>query len=120
MASTEEILELNEGKDLFRSNLFRLQLGELLSEIKVKQSQTTTAQSQLHELKEKLESLPTRSFNAKYIEKLGAPIHNRHTEPRISFQFQPPENLQVIGSFLLQTVCRPETNVDLAIEIPKV
>ena len=118
--TTEEILELTEGKDLFRSNLFRMQVSELLTEVKIKQKRTKPTQEQLHELKTTLESLPDQDITQKYIEKLAPPLHNPASDPKLSFKFHAPSKLQVIGSFLLQTVCRPSNNVDLAIEIPKV
>ena len=118
--TTEEILELHEGQDLFRSNLFRLQLNELLSEVKVVQSKTTTTQNELRELKEVLEAIPDREIKAADLRDLQVPLHGSPSDPRLHFSFRAPRNLQVVGSFLLNTVCRPDTNVDLAVEIPKV
>ena len=118
--STEEILELTEGKDLFRSNLFRLQLTELLNEVRVPQSKTKSTQTELHQLKEVLESLPDHEITSTYIQKLSPTLHNPNTHPKLEFLFQAPSQLQVIGSFLLNTICKPCMNVDLALEIPKV
>jgi len=119
VVTTEEILELHQGQDLFRSNLFRLQLTELLSEVKVAQSKTTTTQNELRELKEALENTPDREIGEADLKDLRVPLHGSPSDPRLHFSFRAPRNLQVIGSFLLNTVCRPDTNVDLAVEIPK-
>ena len=118
--STEEIIELTEGKDLFRSNLFRLQVTELINEVQVLQSKTKSTQEELHQLKEVFDSLEDHDITSKYIKSLNPPLHNASNNPKLCFHFQSPSQLQVIGSFLLNTICRPATNVDLVVEIPKV
>ena len=37
-----------------------------------------------------------------------------------NFQFIPPQSVKVIGSYLLQSLAKPELNVDVAVEIPQV
>lgn len=37
-----------------------------------------------------------------------------------NFQFRPPQSVKVIGSYLLQSLAKPELNVDVAVEIPQV
>ena len=34
------------------------------------------------------------------------------------FSFQPPSSIQVVGSYLLRTVTKPDLNVDVAVEMP--
>ena len=120
LPSTEEVRELQEGQELFRSNLFRLQLKELLGEVKVPQSKTAVTQDELRGLKEAIETAEERELGTEDLLSMAVPLHGSAADPKLHFHFRAPRNLQVIGSFLLNTVCRPDTNVDLAVEIPKV
>jgi len=36
------------------------------------------------------------------------------------FHFAPPHSVKVVGSYLLQTLTKPELNVDVVAEIPQV
>ncbi len=39
---------------------------------------------------------------------------------KLNFTFSAPEDVQILGSFLLHTVTKPVTNVDVGVELPKV
>lgn len=39
---------------------------------------------------------------------------------KLKFKFAPPEDVLVLGSYLLRTVAKPVLNIDVGIELPKV
>ena len=56
-ATSDEMMELAEGQELFSSNLFRLQLAELLSEVRINYKKAKRTNKLLHGLKDTLEGL---------------------------------------------------------------
>ena len=50
-----------EGSELFHSNIFRLQIGELLSEVKFDFAKTKVLNEKLHKLKETLDNIPEKN-----------------------------------------------------------
>ena len=120
LPTQEEINELANSDDFYRTNLFKLQVAELLNEIKIKPDKTKEIQQELHTLKTTLEKLPEDKITTKYIKKLNISLYNPKESPRLEFKFKSPISLQVIGSFLLNTTCKPKKDIDLLIEMPPV
>ena len=56
--TADEMNELKETKELFKSNLFKLQIEELLSEVSIKYNKTSKLEGFLHRLKTALDELP--------------------------------------------------------------
>ena len=120
LPTQEEINQLVNSNDLYKTNLFRLQVNELLNEIKIKSDKTKEIQKELHNLKELLEKLPEDKISLEYIKKIKINLYNSKENPKLEFKFKSPISLQVIGSFLLNTTCKPKKDIDLLIEIPPV
>eukprot|EP01113_Clastostelium_recurvatum_P036736 TRINITY_DN5288_c0_g1_i2.p1 TRINITY_DN5288_c0_g1~~TRINITY_DN5288_c0_g1_i2.p1 ORF type:complete len:1249 (-),score=333.85 TRINITY_DN5288_c0_g1_i2:8-3754(-) len=115
-ASNEEIMVLRETDHLFKSNLFRMQISALLDEVKINYSRTTAVESALHQLKTCLEAIPDATPPA-------ASFHsslciNNTAEALQKFRFAHPDEVSVIGSYLVHTVVKPVLNVDVAVRIP--
>jgi U3 small nucleolar RNA-associated protein 22 len=57
----DEMMSLMEADTLFNSNLFRLQLNELLAEVKVNPAKTSAIEKALHKLHEILNSMKSHT-----------------------------------------------------------
>jgi len=121
--TSDEIQELKQSQELFKSNLFKLQIQELLKELQVEPEQTRRLDQFLHHIRHTLQSLPETATltwpSGQSV--LGVPLH-REVEPgsKFSMAFQRPTEMYVVGSYLLHSMARPVLNVDLAVQIPKV
>eukprot|EP01119_Soliformovum_irregulare_P012830 TRINITY_DN3350_c0_g1_i1.p1 TRINITY_DN3350_c0_g1~~TRINITY_DN3350_c0_g1_i1.p1 ORF type:complete len:1133 (-),score=396.10 TRINITY_DN3350_c0_g1_i1:57-3455(-) len=115
----DEMLQLRETQQLFKSNLFRLQIQEMVSEIRVDYDKTTVLQSALEELRKVIQTIPV-------IEKAtGTPedyaeiqFHDPDSLTK-GTKIHRPEHMKIIGSYDLKSVARPNLNVDVAIRMPK-
>mmetsp|Transcript_49331 Transcript_49331/g.107412 ORF Transcript_49331/g.107412 Transcript_49331/m.107412 type:complete len:1079 (+) Transcript_49331:58-3294(+) len=110
-----EVIEIAQTQSLYKSNLFRLQLEELLRELVPKQSHPAL-ESFLRSLHPVLQSLVARDISAE----LQSEFPNLYLHQRNPFPvpFQPPRRIDVVGSFLLGTCLRSHMSVDLALEMP--
>lgn len=120
----EELQNLKEAEMLFQSNLLKLQITELLAEIRPKKK--PSLDSFLHTMRSILLSIkPTEPINLHNA--LGClPKHVKYplrvnctSTVKGNFHFAPPQSVKVIGSYLLQSLTKPQLNVDVAVEIPQ-
>ena len=124
-ATREEMVVLEETTQLFKSNLFRLQMNELLESIQVKKLKSSEeALFEIKELLENIESIkPTDLEAAVALLKVdGIEIPFPHPGPRnvkYSFAFEPPAKIAVVGSYLLKSLVKGQANIDLAVEMPE-
>jgi U3 small nucleolar RNA-associated protein 22 len=113
----DEMTNLKATQELFKSNLFKLQLDDLLSSVSVDRAQKLEAF--LHSIKSHLDSMPA----SKIALKPGAKVLSRKlkffTERKLEMAFQPPSRVDLVGSYLLDAVCKPLLNVDMTVEIPR-
>eukprot|EP00166_Cyanidium_caldarium_P001331 ctg_1671.g456 len=87
-------------------------------------SDTRAAEDFLLQLQQVLQSLPRRRLAARQLEpaskvllaEAAAVYRVRNEEARV--EFQAPEKIVIVGSFLLRTAVRDDHNVDLAVLIP--
>ncbi|CAG8529724.1 4466_t:CDS:10 [Paraglomus brasilianum] len=129
--TNEEIQGLKETTDLFKSNIFRLQLDELLSEIRLDYTKHKHLESALHSLKSALDSLPpippqslseikTRLLkqNIKIPFPIPAP---EEKDVKYMFGFEKPTAVHLIGSYPLRTVIRKREgfSVDVGVVMPR-
>lgn len=123
LPTAEELNNLKETETLFHSSLFRMQIEELLKEVKIKNKWKEEMKEWLQKLKFILFQLPesdTFEINDQsWIKKIKVPIIQKPDSDRGIFKFLPPSSFQVIGSFQLDLLCLPNATVDVAIEIPK-
>ncbi|KYQ92482.1 U3 snoRNP protein [Tieghemostelium lacteum] len=117
--TSEEITELRNTQDLFNSNLFRLQVNELFKEIKVDYIKLASLETALHQLKTLIEKIPDQQVdvyknsieNVKVFDLTGS-------AEDLKIQFSKPSSIEIVGSFMTQTVHKNNLNVDLLLEIP--
>eukprot|EP00752_Nemacystus_decipiens_P010134 g9031.t1 len=121
--STEEasLLRETEGK-LFEGNLLRLEVEELLAEVRVDHGKKSVKalEEWLHVLKDTLEKLPPCIVTEESLDLEGIRLANHVPGKPVALEFQPPEadGFDVAGSFLLRALTKPSLNVDLALCMP--
>ncbi|KAJ3306633.1 hypothetical protein HDV03_004763 [Kappamyces sp. JEL0829] len=124
--TNQELLDQKETL-LFKNNLFKLQMGELVKEAHVKPASAVKAC--LHQIKELLDQLePSPACSLQEATAALAPLvipFASHAPPSsdtlVKFAFAKPARVAVVGSFLLDTMTRHhdgQTNVDVALEMP--
>lgn len=116
--SAEEISDLTETEQLFKSNLFKLQLEELLKEVRIEKKKTQKLEGLLHHLKGVLDSLPTRTVNIKPNTTILGSQLEFFTERNLEMRFEAPARVDLVGSYLLNTTLKADFNVDITIQIP--
>ncbi|CAG8457739.1 9805_t:CDS:10 [Paraglomus occultum] len=129
--TNEEIQGLKETTDLFKSNIFKLQLDELLSEIRLDYTKHKHLESALHTLKSALDSLPSippQSLNEIKThllkQKIKIPFPNPAPEEKdvkYMFGFEKPTAVHLIGSYPLRTGIRKKEgfSVDVGVVMPR-
>ena len=116
LPSTAEILASNESKQLYRTNLLRLQLDELYSNL-------TPAYEKLAKV-DKLVSDVTAAVQA--VKEVTIPADCRHVFPLLSIQsimltdmsFKAPVSISVVGSYKHRSIVKPFQNVDISLVMP--
>lgn len=127
----EEINQLKETRNLFHSNLFRLQVKEMLAEVKIKDKYTNYINNWLERFKQFLNELQNQSKkedmnNQEWLKKcqIKFPIslHNLHVEQQKVFQFQfikPKVSPYLIGAAATHSLLGPKLNADISILMPE-
>ncbi|XP_065188804.1 nucleolar protein 6-like isoform X1 [Sycon ciliatum] len=122
----EEMTAIRETEGSFRSNLFRLQTSELLSEVNTKPRYSALDKA-LAVVKQHLEGLPAVEPFKLADEAAWLPAGVVFPLPKellgnctkdATFSFSAPSSINVIGSYLLGTLTKPSLNIDLAVQIP--
>lgn len=128
--NNNDILLATETAELFRSNIFKLQIDELLSEIKLKEEKIQKVEKFLNLAYEIIENeIPdSEIFSIKDINKnftnssIQIPFPDpKPTNPNYKFQYLKPDSVSLIGSFGLKNGIKlPYNNVvDLNVVMPK-
>ncbi|XP_034112362.1 nucleolar protein 6 isoform X2 [Drosophila albomicans] len=110
----EEIKELSDTRNLFHSNLFKLQVKEMLDEIQIKPKYNSFISIWLESLVTALEELDDGLLDKCQLE---VPLHLN----KKSFNFQfiaPSAPPKFIGSATTETLLGPNIVVDVALEMP--
>ncbi|EKX49904.1 hypothetical protein GUITHDRAFT_104301 [Guillardia theta CCMP2712] len=107
----DEMKGLKETELLYKSSLLRLEMNELQSEVEVDYTKLGPLEDWLHSFKSFLEKIPRSTIKDKGLDAL-------YTVKGQQFQFLPPTQVELVGSFLLRTLVKPDLNVDMAVEMP--
>ena len=136
--AVQDLRTFQHTEELFRSNVFRLQMDELLKEIRVsylKLNGLEGALKRIHSIIDQIEPVfdLTWAQAVEYIKEaldhktfsyLGASwlatSGETATDESISyrFSFNKPARIHLVGSFPLRTCAKPILNVDVAVEMP--
>ena len=125
--TSEELTELRENENLYKDNLFRLQIQYLLEEVCFTDTKEKRINDVLHSLNTFLTSLQPHTHDPCNISHpdclpddipLPLPPFIPKEKVKCKFQFVPPLEVKIIGSFLLKTLTKSDTCIDVAVEIP--
>lgn len=127
--SAQDIQVLRETAELFKSNIFKLQIDELIKELKIKESHVSLAEKALHKLYELIQQIPDSQLlsleEADHLlakSKISIPFPDpKPTKINYKLAFEQPENVALVGSFGLKTgIHVPEgMSIDIALTMPK-
>ncbi|ORX83004.1 Nrap protein [Basidiobolus meristosporus CBS 931.73] len=126
--TNEEMQELKDATELFHSNLFKLQIAELLSEVRIDYTKMKPLEKTLHHLRSIFDSIPDRKEATKIVKamkksKITIPFPNPQppSDIQYTFGFKKPTLVNLIGSYPLKTVTkgRHHFNIDVSIEMPE-
>ncbi|PKY37898.1 Nrap protein [Rhizophagus irregularis] len=129
--TNEEIQELRETADLFKSNIFKLQIDELLSEVNIDYNATTRLENALHKLKQIFENIDNEpeltisEITDKILKHhkivIPFPVPRPTNDIKYKFGFKKPNAFYLVGSYPLKSVVRRKDcfNVDVAVIMPR-
>ncbi|XP_062516518.1 nucleolar protein 6-like isoform X2 [Corticium candelabrum] len=125
--TADELNHLKEAETLFKSNLFRMQITELLAETGIKEKRVKLIEPVIHSIRDVITNIPVlhdielsdAPSNLMFDGDVHIPLMWKSLVLKGSMSLSPPSSVRVIGSFLLRTQCKPNINVDLAVEIPR-
>ncbi|XP_061927318.1 nucleolar protein 6 isoform X2 [Apis cerana] len=122
--TVEELNELRETENLFHSNLFRLQIEEMLNEIKVKEKYKRLFDIWFKNFKKNIESIKeTEEYKISDQElknklNMHIPMPKVPEETKGMFKFLKPSDIAIIGSYMFDAAISPNITVDIMIEMP--
>lgn len=121
--TAEELNSLKEVESLFHSNLFGLQLSDLLKETKLKEKHVLEFNSWMEFFRKTLRALPAskspQDKPERILRKVKVPLKSgTPIDRKCRFHFAPPSDVKIVGSFPLNTAVGPDLTVDVALEMP--
>ncbi|XP_059062073.1 nucleolar protein 6 [Achroia grisella] len=125
--TVNELNRLQETENLFNSNLFRLQVEEILEEVKVKEKVEKKLQLWLVDLKTHLQSIGEDNkeydLSEQILEKhlkVKLPISNKLKKTKCMFKFHKFTDIEIVGSYGLKCPINSKLRVDIQITVPAV
>ncbi|OZJ05685.1 hypothetical protein BZG36_01432 [Bifiguratus adelaidae] len=126
----DEMQQLSEASELFKSNIFRMEVEELLTEVRIKYEKHKPLERLLHELKSILDTLPSqparpladaRKAMAKQKVAIPFPEPQPAEDLRDQFAFEKPDAVHIVGSYPLKSIAKATKpfTVDMAVQMPK-
>ncbi|XP_043670065.1 nucleolar protein 6 [Vespula pensylvanica] len=122
--TVEELSQLRETETLFHSNLFRLQIEELLTEVKLRNKYKKLFDEWFIKFKANIESLQ-ETDELKFADgnisqklHLNIPILNVPVDIKGTFKFLKPLTINIIGSYSFDCTIGPNAAVDIMIQMP--
>ncbi|XP_070396608.1 nucleolar protein 6 isoform X1 [Dermacentor albipictus] len=121
--TAEELNNLKEVETLFHSNLFGLQLSDMLKEIAPKEKHNHHFDAWLGLFRKTLTTIPSwdriHDKPETMLKKVTLPLPSGlPRDPKCRFRFVPPKTVQVVGSHAFGGAVGPDAVVDLAVEMP--
>ncbi|XP_012528322.1 nucleolar protein 6 [Monomorium pharaonis] len=122
--TVEELSQLRETENLFHSNLFRLQIEEVLNEMRLKDKYKVLFEIWFDKLKAAIESIEATEevplVDNNLDDKIGVhiPIPDVPNETKGVFKFLKPSNVRVVGSYESGCILGSTVTVDVMVEMP--
>lgn len=124
--TAEELNKLRETENLFLSNMFRMQIDEMLKEVKPKQSTLDKIQEWFNKFSiAVLQDMDTTNYKKELLSnmstsEISAPFHlNPQNNTDGTFRFTKPCSVRIVGSHSLGTSLMPLIKVDVSIVMGK-
>ncbi|XP_007948870.2 nucleolar protein 6 [Orycteropus afer afer] len=122
--TNEELNRLRETESLFHSSLLRLQVEELLKEVRLSEKKKERIDTFLQEVNKRILRVPSTpetelTDQAWLPAGVRVPLHQVPFTVKGCFHFLPPVRVTIVGSYLLDTCIRPDINVDMALIMPR-
>lgn len=137
--TAEELNQLKETENLFNSNLFRLQIDELLSEVDVKEKLIVRFDSwfkqfqsvvenfseyeniSVSDIKEFQSNKPHHGENRKFIEEMATicNISSFKCDQELNLKFLKPQSYKLVGLHSVRCSVGPELDVNISVTMPK-
>lgn len=127
--SAQQIQIARETAELFKSNIFKLQIDELVKEVKLKESHVTKIEKVLHRIHDLISKVPAitdlslqqaeHHFNSK---KIVIPFPDpKPAKANYKFAYLPPQDVLLVGSFGLKTGVASShgSSIDMSLTMPK-
>lgn len=111
-----EVLEIASAQNLYKSNLFRLQLGEVIKAM-VPQKTPKGLDAVLQTLRNALENLDSRQIPETLADEFPDLFFHDAVHPD-HFHFEAPRRIDLVGSFHLGTCTDSVFSADVAMEMP--
>ncbi|KAH3667821.1 hypothetical protein WICMUC_005221 [Wickerhamomyces mucosus] len=123
--SSHEVQIARETAELFKSNIFKLQIDELIKEVKLKDTKISKIEKFLHKLHDLVQSIPdlkdqsleeVESWSART--KFSIPFNDpKPTNVNYKFGYAKPENVSIVGSFGLKTGIQSSHGVSVDVNL---
>ncbi|XP_069819373.1 nucleolar protein 6 [Dendropsophus ebraccatus] len=122
--STEELIQLKETEQQYHTSLLRMQIDELLQEVRLKDKRRKAIDEYLQEVSNLIEKIPQTSetdiMDQSWLPRsVKVPFLQVPYQVKGKFHFAPPTSIKVVGSYLMGTCIKPEINVDVAVTMPQ-
>ncbi|XP_011497829.1 PREDICTED: nucleolar protein 6 [Ceratosolen solmsi marchali] len=123
--TVEELNQLRETENLFHSNLFRLQIEEVLSAVKVSDKYNRLFKLWFEKFENHLNSMEDNVEielnNDTLFEDCDVriPMKKLPNDCAGTFKFLTPSKIMVGGSYAIDTVIGPDATIDVLIEMPR-
>ncbi|CAI5756410.1 unnamed protein product [Candida verbasci] len=123
--TAQDIQIARETADLFKSNIFKLQIDELMRELKIKKSHEDKMEKvlrRLHDLIKQVPSIENLSLQQaeQHFKKLVIPFPDpKPSKLNYRFSYIPSEDISLVGSYGLKTGCNQKSSIEIALTMPK-
>ncbi|VEU21885.1 DEKNAAC102871 [Brettanomyces naardenensis] len=129
--TAQDVQVARETAELFKSNIFKLEIDELVHELKLKDTHCKLIERVLHRLYDIIQEIPTSgemSLDQAIDHFIQSPTRivipfpdPKPTSVNYKFNYEPPEDTSLVGSFGLKTgIQQPKGMViDVALTMPK-
>lgn len=127
--TAQEVQIARETAELFKSNIFKLQIDELVAELKLKEQHVTRIEKVLHRLHDCILAVPASDMLT--LEEAEASLSGgrvaiafpepRPTKANYKFAYLPPQDVSLVGLFGLKTgISQPEgSSIDISLTMPE-
>ncbi|CAK9435885.1 uncharacterized protein LODBEIA_P05230 [Lodderomyces beijingensis] len=125
--TAQDIQVAREAAELFKSNIFKLQIDELMKEVKVKKHHEDKMEKVLHRLHDLIKQIPPVEGlslqDAEHLfshKRIAIPFPDpKPTNVKYSFAYKLPEEVSLVGSYGLRTGINQGSSIEVALTMPR-